>query len=265
MTCQPYCSTSGQRRKTETKMAQPIRAFRCSSMIHLLFGILIAAYNRLFGQGSFDRPATFQAPENRLVVHASSSAPFSESKGFPIKSNSAVIPAVVVLLDPSSPSTVAWLIVAKSIDSIKSQANRAFAHVCKKVLELVPSLANSNTSLTIFKIRRTGFVETATHHARPDVVGSGVALSVGCISIDTDLPFLFDVPAPAGGGTSIPKALGADLAFLPAVAFTQEQCAAKFVRSVAPNNDETAKTLSSQVNKWRHELIMPCVANGVNI
>lgn len=93
--------------------------------------------------------------------------------------------AIIALFLPSNPPAILWLIISVIIYTIQRQSIWAFAHICKKILELAPSLANRYASFLIVFVPFTAWLIASGNHISPRSVclgsatlsGAGVAVS----------------------------------------------------------------------------------------
>ena len=75
--------------------------------------------------------------------------------------------AIGVLFRRGGPSTVARLVVAVIVNTINRFSNRWFAHIGQKVLELLPSFADSNAAAAVSAPVSVLWVGASVAHASP--------------------------------------------------------------------------------------------------
>ena len=74
---------------------------------------------------------------------------------------------VAGLLLASSPATIPRLIVAIIVDPFNGQSSRAMPHVIKEIPEILPTLANADSTPAIVFIANMFRIDTAFEHAAP--------------------------------------------------------------------------------------------------
>lgn len=90
---------------------------------------------------------------------------------FPIKNNMLRTTSVFILLLTCSPSTIIRLIVSINIwKSVQRMAGRLFSHIGKKVIENLPSFADSNAPTSIVRITYGLAIGASSDHIYPTTV-----------------------------------------------------------------------------------------------
>lgn len=121
--------------------------------------------------------------------------PFGNRQRFPaIGKKSRTAPIIQLHMDISPPAIIrrVWSI---AIDAVKGQSRWRFSHISKKVLEVQPSFANSNTSAPIPYPACMAGIAATSYHALPDTIRA-------CFRASVDIPLLTDSFAPQATATS---------------------------------------------------------------
>lgn len=82
----------------------------------------------------------------------------------------AIISRVAGLFSSSGPTAISRFVIAIVVDAVNRLANGALAHIGKKILELIPSFTNTNSSAPIVFVLRNMFVSAPGTHTCPTSV-----------------------------------------------------------------------------------------------
>lgn len=138
-----------------------------------------------------------------VVVQAKPCRQHGKRKSLSFPFNQSVVSAVVFLLAFAGPSTVARLIVAINVNSIKRSFERASTHVAKELFKAVPPLfAYLYSSTAVVMKRFVIFICASLNHRIPRFKLWGISHAVGSSAFARQ----FGSSAPARSAAAIFKA-----------------------------------------------------------
>lgn len=106
----------------------------------------------------------------------------SGAHGLTVESHQLDFARVLALRLPVCPSAIARIVITVVIDSIDRHFWRALAHICKEVVELLPTFANSYSASAVDVKVRGLFVRAPLNKRAPTFVSSRVAQAVALVS-----------------------------------------------------------------------------------
>lgn len=114
---------------------------------------------------------------NSIAVNAETAAPVSNGVGFSVNRDLSDSRLVVVLLNPSRPLAVAWIVMAFAVDSLQSVlGRRSLSHVRNEVRKGVkPAVANVDSTASVAWM---GAKTAAFAHRTPNAVFGRIAGSM---------------------------------------------------------------------------------------
>jgi hypothetical protein len=122
-----------------------------------------------YGQRLLYGPAVSVQPlSQRVLLNTKSFCPVSKAKRLSIKRYLAIAGVIAILRRTIRPAAVAGLVVAVAIYAVDAVvAIGPDAHVCQKVLELVPAVADGNSSTTVIFVPSLLRIVAASQHVLP--------------------------------------------------------------------------------------------------
>lgn len=103
--------------------------------------------------------------------YAESQRPVGDAQSYSVMYQHAVAPRVSHLNRLRRPAHVAWLIVTVVVDAFKRCSSwRPRTNIGKEVREVVPTVANTNTSVAVTTKRWVASIQAALSHGLPDLV-----------------------------------------------------------------------------------------------
>lgn len=132
--------------------------------------------------------------------------PLGKGLSFAVELKNAIAAAVVRLFNVCRPPAVAWLVVRRSINAIKSHAFRAISHVSGKCHEVVaPSVANCNPASPVISELVVLRVVASGKHARIGLIERMRAKAVLCSVLLKNIFRDVHANAAARNGVAAPK------------------------------------------------------------
>ncbi len=108
-----------------------------------------------------------------------SDTPILDAQRFTINRNPSIGGSVSSLSGHSRPTTIVWFIIPVVIDPVdRISFGRALSHIGKEVLELLPSLADLDASISIPMILCVIWIRAPIFHLGPDIPFSCATLSM---------------------------------------------------------------------------------------
>lgn len=156
-------------------------------------------------------------------------------------------PAIDILSMRISPSAIARLVIASTINAIKRAADRAFAHVGKKISEISPTLSDANASATITAVVLILSVVAAPHHTGPLLVSEALprSCSVTMSEVNASGVTEFTLITTARNCIAAGQFVSSNRFDSTAVAMTHKTPLRFAVGNVLANNDEPAKSAAN--------------------
>lgn len=129
------------------------------------------------GENISDRPASLEAAINCRPWYSQPVGPIRNGQCLTVQREISGTSGISGLRGPYSPATVAGAIDVVVVDSVQSVfAERAFAHVCKKVGESLPAVAYDDATASIVReLSRRGL--TSIVHSGPCTIGTSALVT----------------------------------------------------------------------------------------
>src|SRR3990167_555790 len=137
-------------------------------MATITLAVLVSAYLRRQGQGSFDGPSSRKAGVQRCVRRSYLSRPILKHHTLSVQLKPAIASRVVHLLGARGPSAVfaaVWTVIVNAIKAVLW--TRATAHVTQERFERHPFIAHGDSSATIVAIGIVSLVRATGLHRKP--------------------------------------------------------------------------------------------------
>lgn len=197
-------------------------------------------------QRSFISPSSSDAIHNGCRWNASAFAPLSRAQCYAVVCEQDVTRVVAALLLKGGPSAVLWAIVAVLINAVDGMlGRRATAHVGQKVVERLPSVADTNASETVvLGVSLVCSAASLSHVFPAQVLWAFVALASLAMG---DGVWFFTLSAPATGGYPVSEVGAHDLPNCSAVTATKPAIAMNML-----HHGPSSKPLSSQIDSFWH-------------
>lgn len=138
-------------------------------------------YNGMI-QEFFWRPPSMVSPRQRRSFDSYLSGPLSKSQGFPLMSYKHRASSISALFAAGGPSAILGRIITIAIDAIERFTVRPVTHICKEILEQLPSFANLNAPTPVIRVTNTTGGPAPGKHSAPDTMYLGVSHSMGYLS-----------------------------------------------------------------------------------
>ena len=151
--------------------------------------IPVAKANAFRFQGDLFCAAT--APDmvsNRWFKPSYSSSELRNGQSFPSEFYPKIIPSIVALLHPISPTAILWRIICVVIPAFNCHSRWALAHIGHKVSKVSPPRTDSYSTCSIILKGMIGWVLAAISHCGPDSISSRHFLRASFSSSLTVLP-----------------------------------------------------------------------------
>lgn len=137
---------------------------------------------------------------------------------------------------------------------------RTFAHVSKEIFKVFPTLANSNSATTVFRIMRIGRIGTSAKHLAPNFIKKCTALSVSCVHRLRP----FNLQTTATSGVSASQAVRDRCCRTTAIAVAKPSTS-----TAVSHNNKSVKPLTSDIAKiavtwkWLKRDVKICISHSV--
>lgn len=130
------------------------------------------------------RPSSTQkAVAKKLFRQPGMSDKLGKSERLPLILKTTICRAVIRLLSACRPPAISWFVASIVVNPFKRVfAARPFAHVFKEVGKCPPTLANSDSALSIVLVPKSAWVKAARNHRAPRTVGQG-AFALPCVAV----------------------------------------------------------------------------------
>jgi hypothetical protein len=103
-------------------------------------------------------------------VHSDPVGPISRTHSFPIDGEHSIAAPIPLLLLAGCPPAVLLAITGVVISSVEGKTRWPFSHILQKVIEPPPAIANSNSTSTVARPRRSSFGCASADHALPRTI-----------------------------------------------------------------------------------------------
>lgn len=193
------------------------------------------------------RPAAADPRVDGRWRHSSAFARFNYGHAGISQSNSSIASRVSSLLNPRRPTTVAGLVVAVRISTIKGHPLGAWSHVGDEVLKDHPALADRDASAAVIRPCWRAGIQASAFHGRPDpMLGrsrAAVSRGLGAAVLSSKAPATDHQPAAQG--------IQSRRVRLPAIADAAPPTMS-LITTLARLRDESPKSLTRNVVRDSH-------------
>lgn len=118
---------------------------------------------------AFVVPAPGQAGVNRLAVNSEFICPRSDTLGFSVECNQAVVSFVPLLLLEGGPPTVFGAVSEFVVRPVEGMSKGAFTHILKETFKHAPAFTYVDATTTIAGVRCVSLVVAPIQHTRPGI------------------------------------------------------------------------------------------------
>lgn len=134
------------------------------------------------GKHFMDRPLLAQPTFERATMNTKEIRPILKYHRFTVVSKHDIATRVARLLCFCGPHAIARLVIAVCVLTLnRMQATRAFAHISKKVREILPTLAHCNAATAIQAVAFITWIVASATHRTPHRPCRGVGLIMCCL------------------------------------------------------------------------------------
>ncbi len=129
-----------------------------------------------------------KTPSCPVVIDAEVATDRSEASSKTANSHDTIIPSVVALLKPTSPTAVARFVSSIVVNTFNGQTARTFSHILQEVHKGTPAITDSESSSAVIMKGRVVRISTTIKHCSPLPISKAVrhtVLDCSCISTST--------------------------------------------------------------------------------
>jgi hypothetical protein len=207
-----------------------------------------SGFAKFFSKDLFYWPPFIESPTDNGDRESSCARPFRNAFGLAVERNKAIRRAVVALLPWGSPTTIFRSVVALGVDPVKAGPFWSFAHVGKKILEVMPAVTNFYPFTAIASVIGSAGTQASALHGIPRHkgwrFGAFSTMTVTCIYVNF-------VAATGLNGTGTKRDSGYDFASAAITdAVPKRPTFGSLVREAL--NNESGKALTSKVDMTIH-------------
>ena len=226
---------------------------------------LVHVYAALGVKRLGQRNAFIEPLGQSVTVNSANARPLRKRVCHPVKSEVSAIAAIILLIGAGSPTAIFWAVTAVIVNPLQSVIRRAFAHIGKKILKHLPTVANQNAAPAVMMKRRIFGILASLTHGKPRLVNarSGMPMRevVGAHMSGTSagLPPALTSAGNDFSSSEVACTNGLDCA---AITLTNPISARVFMLL---HNSQIAKALSSQIHQFSHKRGVALNGAGVKV